>query len=252
LSDKLQSLGFSPSKADISLFYYSKGSATIFLVVYVDDIIIASSSSSAVDHLLHNLQSDFALKYLGSLHYFLGIEGSHTKEGLYLSQKKYTADVLQHAGMTACKPVTTPLLCSTKISAHDGEPLSHDDATKYRSVVSELQYLTLTRPNIAFAVNKVCQYLYFPTIVHWTAVKHILQFLKHTMNFIFMIRRSPSIMVSAFSDTDWARCTDDRKSTRGFVVFLGPNLISWCAKKQKTVSRSSTEAEYKAMADAMT
>jgi hypothetical protein len=123
LSDKLQSLGFSPSKADISLFYYSKGSVTIFLLIYVDDIIVASSSSSAVDHLLRNLQDDFALKELGPLHYFLDIEVSRTKDGLTLSQKKYTADVLQHAGMTACKPVATPLSCSTKIFAHDGKPL---------------------------------------------------------------------------------------------------------------------------------
>jgi hypothetical protein len=250
LSDKLQSLGFSPSKADISLFYYSKGSVTIFLLVYVDDIIVASSSSSAVDHLLRNLQDDFALKDLGPLHYFLDIEVSLTKDGITLSQKKYTADVLQCAGMIACKPIAIPLSCNTKISAHDGEPLSPDDATRYWSVVGALQYLTLTCLDIAFIVNKVCQYLHAPTMVHWTVVKHILQFLKHTMNSAFIIRRSPSIMVSAFFDADWNGCTDDRKFTRGFVVFLGPNLISWCAKKQKIVSRSSTDAEYKAMVDA--
>jgi hypothetical protein len=77
-------------------------------------------------------------------------------------------------------------------------------------------------------------------MVHWTVVKHNLRFLKYTMNSAFIIRRSPSVMVSAFSDMDWAGCTDDRKSTGGFAVFLGPNLISWCAKKQKTVYRSST------------
>jgi hypothetical protein len=98
----------------------------------------------------------------------------------------------------------------------------------------------------------VCQYLHAPTTVHWTAVKRILWFLKHTMNSAFIVRCSLSIMVSAFSDVDWAGCTGDKKSTGGFAVFLGPNLISWCAKKQKTVSRSSTEVEYKAMADATT
>jgi hypothetical protein len=101
----------------------------MFLLIHVDDIIVANSSSSVVDHLLRNLQDDFALKDLGSLHYFLGIEVSHTKDGLALSQKKYTTDVLQRAGMIACKPVATPLSCSTKISAHDGEPLCPDDAT---------------------------------------------------------------------------------------------------------------------------
>jgi hypothetical protein len=101
-------------------------------------------------------------------------------------------------------------------------------------------------------VNKVCQYLHAHTSAHWMTVKQILHFLRHTISLVFHIRRSPSTMISAFSDVDWAGCTDDRKSTGGFAVFLGPNLISWCAKKQKTVSRSSTEVEYKAMTDATT
>jgi hypothetical protein len=250
LSDKLQSLGFSPSKTDISLFHYKKGSITMFLLIYVDDIIIASSSSDATVTLLHALQSDFALKDLGHLHYFLGIEVTWSADSLFLSQQKYTTDLLQRAGMMRCKPAPTPLSSSAKIATHDGVRLSPEDATKYRSIVSALQYLTLTRPDISFSVNKVCQYLQAPTSVHWTAVKQILRFLKHTISFAFVIRRSSSTMVSVFSDADWAGCTDDRKSTGGFAVFLGPNLISWCAKKQKTVSRSSTEAEYKAMTDA--
>jgi hypothetical protein len=94
-SDKLQTLGFSPSKTDISLFYYKKGSVTIILLIYIDDIIVASSSSSATVDLLHNLQREFALKDLDPLHYFLAIEVSHAKEGIYLSQRKYTIDVLQ-------------------------------------------------------------------------------------------------------------------------------------------------------------
>jgi hypothetical protein len=169
---------------------------------------------------------------------------------LYLSQQKYTADLLQRAGMTTCKPAPTPLSSSSKFSAHDGVLLSPEDATKYHIVVGALQYLTLTRPDISFSVNKVCQYIHAPTSIHWTAVKRLLHFLKHTISSAFLIRRSSSTMISAFSDADWAGCTDDRKSTGGFAVFLGPNLISWCAKKQKMLSRSSTEAEYKAMANA--
>jgi hypothetical protein len=89
----------------------------------------------------------------------------------------------------------------------------------------------LTRPDISFAVNKVCQYLHSPTTIHWTAVKRILHFLKHTSNFGLHIHRSSSILVSAFSDVDWVGCSDDRKSTGGVAAFFGPNLISWCAKK---------------------
>jgi hypothetical protein len=252
LSDKLRSLGFSPSKANISLFHYNKAPVKMFLLVYVNDIIIASASSDTTTALLCTLQADLALTDLGPLHYFLGIEESRSPDGLYLSQHKYTTDLLQQAGMTACKLAPTPLPSSSKILAHDGDPLGPDDATKYHNIVGALQYLTLTHPDIFFMVNKVCQYLHAHTSAHWMTVKQILHFLKHTISSVFHIRRSPSTMISAFSDADWAGCTDDRKSTGGFAVFLGPNLISWCAKKQKTVSRSSTEVEYKAMTDATT
>ncbi|XP_071678578.1 uncharacterized protein [Lolium perenne] len=173
LSSKLQSLGFSASKADTSLFFYNKGGVSIFMLIYVDDIVVASSSEKAVAALLHDLGLDFALKDLGSLHYFLGIE-----------------------------------------------------------------------------VKKVCQFLHAPTTVHWTAVKRILRYLQGTVALGLRLSRSSSTVVSAFSDADWAGCPDDRRSTGGFAVFFGSNLISWSARKQATVSRSSTEAEYKALANA--
>jgi hypothetical protein len=146
---------------------------TMFLLVYVDDIIIASSSSVVVDNLLQDLKNAFAPKDLGPLHYFLGIEVTHSAEGIRLNQKRYTTDILQRARVTACKPAPTLLSYRTKISAHDGVPLSPEDATRYRNIVSALQYLTLTRLDILFSVNKVCQYLHSPTSVHWTAVKRI-------------------------------------------------------------------------------
>jgi hypothetical protein len=105
LSDKLQSIGFRPSQADISMFYYRKGSVVIFLFVCVDDIIVARSSSTAATTLLQDLQGDFALKDLGPLHYFLGVEVQHTMDGLCLSQSNYTWDLLDHAGMLSYKVV---------------------------------------------------------------------------------------------------------------------------------------------------
>ena len=110
--------------------------------------------------------------------------------------------------------------------------------------------MTLTRPDLAFSVNKVCQFLHAPTTEHWTAVKRILRYVKGTLDYGLKIRKSSSLCVSGFSDADWAGSLDDRRSTSGFCIFLGSNLISWSSRKQATVSRSSTEAEYKAMANA--
>jgi len=250
LSKKLCDLGFKGSKADTSLFYYIKGDVIMFMLIYVDDIIVVSSRPEAVTVLLRDLHSEFPLKDLGDLHYFLGIEVSETSNGIILTQEKYVNDLLRRVNMADCKPVSTPLSTSEKLSIYEGVPLGPEDMTRYRSIVGALQYLTLTRPDISFSVNKVCQFLHAPTTVHWAAVKRILRYLKSCVKLGLRINRSRSFLVSAYSDADWAGCPDDRRSTGGFVVFIGNNLVSWHAKKQATVSRSSTESEYKALANA--
>ena len=167
-----------------------------------------------------------------------------------MSQERYATDILKRVNMQLCKPVHTPLSTTEKLSIDEGTRLGTEDSTRYRSVVGALQYLTLTRPDISFSVNKVSQFLHSPTTSHWEAVKRILRYIKGTIGYGLKIRKSDSMLVSAFADADWAGCPYDRRSTGGFAVFLGSNLVSWCARKQATVSRSSTEAEYKALANA--
>jgi histone deacetylase 1/2 len=201
-------------------------------LIYVDDIIVASSSQEATDALLSDLKKDFALKDLGDLHYVLGMEVKKVQSGIILTQDKYATDLLRRVNMLSCKPISTPLSTSEKLSAHEGVPLDPNDAKNYRSIVGALQYLTLTRPDISFSVNKVCQFLHAPTDTHWSTVKRILRYIRQNTKIGLKIRKSNSMLVSGFSDSDWA------------------NLISWSARKQATVSRSSTEAEYKAIANA--
>lgn len=174
-------LGFIPSKVDTSLFCYHKGGYTIFVLVYVGDIIVASSSQAATNALLQDLQHDFALKDLGGLHYFLGIEVKKTQDWLLMSQQKYASDIIVRAGMKNCKAIDTPLSTSENLSLTDGEPLGAEDTTNYRSMVGALQYLTLTRLDICFTVNKVCQFLHAPTTVHWSAVKRILRYIQGSL-----------------------------------------------------------------------
>lgn len=193
---------------------------------------------------------EFAIKDLGCLHYFLGIEVVPNSTSVQLLQSKYIAELLQHANMAECHPVSTPMSTTDKLSKDGGTPLNDCDATQYRSVVGGLLYLTITRPDIAFAVSKVCQYLHEPSDAHWTAVKRILRYLKFSSATGLKIHKSSSLLLSAFTDADWVGCVDDRRSTSGFAMFLSPNLVSWSSHKQAAVSRSSMEAEYKALANA--
>jgi hypothetical protein len=144
LSSKLQQIGFKSSKADTSLFIYHKKGVSIYLLIYVDDIIMASSNSAAADALLQELREEFALKDLGELSYFLGIEVNKVRDGLLLTQGKYASDLLEKARMMNCKFVSTPLSTSEKLSLEGGVLLGPEDSTRYKSVVGGLQYLTLT------------------------------------------------------------------------------------------------------------
>lgn len=134
LSERLIQLGFKASKADASLFFFSKGCITMFVLVYVDDIIVASSSEQATSALLRDLKEQFALKDLGELHYFLGVEVHKTNGGILLTQEKYAFDLLKRVGMAYCKPVNTPLSTSEKLSLYEGTPLGAQDTTRYRSI----------------------------------------------------------------------------------------------------------------------
>jgi hypothetical protein len=136
------------------------------------------------------------------LHHFLVIQVKKQGDGIVLSQEKYAMDLLERSGMKHCKPVMTPLSTSERLSVEDGTWLGEVDSTRYKSIVGALQYLTLTRPDLAYLVNKVCQFLHAPTTVHWTTVKRILWYVHGTLKLSFKFTLDKSTLVSAFSDAD--------------------------------------------------
>jgi len=217
----------------------------LFLLLFVDDIIVTGTHSHLICALISRLQQEFPVKDLGPLSYFLGIQVSRTAAGLHLCQSKYVANLLKRTHMAEAKPAKSPCAAGSKLSRYDGEALPN--AYEYRSVVGALQYCTLTRPDIAYSVNQLCQHLHHPTSTHWVAVKRVLRFLKNSMTHGLTYHKS-SLQLNTLCDSDWAGSRDDRRSTLGFAVYLGDCLISWSAKKQPVVSRSSTEAEYRSLA----
>lgn len=159
---------------------------------------------------------------------------------------KYSLDLLQRYGMLDCKPADTPAAPNKHLSIDDGERLR--DPTYYRSLVGALQYLTLTRPEIAHSVHEVCKFMGTPRSTHLQAAKRILWYVKGSIGASLLFRPSPSNCLTVYVDSDWAGDPDDRRSTTGLCIFLGPNAVTWMSKKQSTVSRSSVEAEYQAIA----
>ncbi|XP_017183840.1 uncharacterized mitochondrial protein AtMg00810-like [Malus domestica] len=223
------------------------GGDLVILLLYVDDIILTGSNPVKSQVVIDDLAGVFDLKDMGRLSYFLGLHIQYKDDGsLFITQTKYAKDLLRKAGMDSCKPTSTPSKPHAQILAGEGRLLS--EPSQYRSLVGALQYLTFTRPDIAHSVNLVCQFMTQPTDLHMLLVKRILRYIQGTVDYGLHYTQNNHFDITAFSDSDWASDITTRRSITGFVVYLGDNPISWQSKKQSTVSRSSTEAEYKALA----
>ena len=247
LKQYLLNSGFTNSLADASLFVHSCNTSLTYVLVYVDDIIVTGNNDSVVAAVLASFANRFSIKDPTDLHYFLGIEVTRSSRGLHMMQRKYIVDLLAKNNMSDAKPVSTPLPASPKLTLNGG--LALDDASQYRSVVGSLQYLAFTRPDISYAVNRLSQFMHRPTNDHWQAAKRVLRYLAGTPTHGIIIHASSPLTVHAFSDADWAGDNDDYVSTNGYIIYIGRNPVSWSSKKQRGVARSSTEAEYRAVAN---
>ncbi|XP_028086900.1 uncharacterized protein LOC114287668 [Camellia sinensis] len=212
----------------------------IIPLLYVDDMTITGDDIVGISNLKQFLSYQFEMKDLGLLSYFLGLEISHDPSGYFLTQAKYISDLLNHAGFTDSKTITTPVDPQTHLTPLDGHLIS--DATLYSQLVGSLVYFTVTCPDIAYIVYIVSQFMVVPRSPHYDALVHILHYLKGTMFHGFHYSAHSSLQLHAFSVADWAGDPTDRHSTIGFSFFLGDSLIAWRSKKQIPVAHSSTEA----------
>jgi hypothetical protein len=240
--------GYHQSTSDYSLFTLTSGSDFTALLIYVDDVILAGTSLTEFSRIKSILDAKFQIKDLGSLKYFLGLEVAQSTAGITISQRKYCLDLLESAGLLGSKPASTPLDPSVKLH-QDDSPL-FDDIPRYRRLIGKLLYLNTTRPDITLATQQLSQFLNSPTITHYKTACRVIRYLKHNPGRGLLFPRDSEKQVLGYVDADWAGCIDSRRSTTGFCFFLGQSLISWRAKKQQTISRSSSEAEYRALSSA--
>jgi hypothetical protein len=184
-------LGFTASRCDSSLFIMHRGGATAYLLLYVDDIILTASTTALLRSIIQSLHGEFSMTDIGDLHHFLGINVHRSDAALFLSQQQYALELLERANMIGCKPIGTPVDSKAKLSAADGILLPNP--SEYRSLAGALQYLMLTRPDIAYAVQHACQFMHAPRDVHLQLIKRILCYVRGTTQLgLHIHRHSPT------------------------------------------------------------
>ncbi|XP_049387930.1 uncharacterized mitochondrial protein AtMg00810-like [Solanum stenotomum] len=235
----LRHIVFKCIRSGSSLFTIHSPAGTILLLLYVDDITVTSNNSKQIDEFVKKLSIEFSMKDLGKLSFVLSVEVIYFPNRIHLSQRKYANDLRKKVEMADAKEVSTPLV-------HEAieTPV---DSTVYRSIIGSLQYLTLTRLDITHVVNLASQFIQNPNCVHLQVVKRILRYVKGTITQGLCITSQSSLRLYGFSYVDWAGCATRRRSTTGYIIYLGANCVFWSSRKHNTVARSSIEAEYKAL-----
>nr|XP_020155993.1 uncharacterized mitochondrial protein AtMg00810-like [Aegilops tauschii subsp. strangulata] len=186
------------------------------MLLYIDDIILTTCTLDLLRQLTDHLRVEFAIKDLGPLHYFRDVEVVRRSSGFFLHQGKYAHELLDCAEMLNCKPASTPVDTKAKLFATDGSLAL--DASFYLSIVGALQYLTLTRPELQYAVQQACLHVHAPHDAHWTLVKRILQYIRRTMDLSPTLHASTATDITNYSDVDWAGCPNTRRSTLRLCV----------------------------------
>ena len=247
----ISELTFQSSPYDPCFYVRNSKDSMMIIALYVDDLLLASSSRDLLDELKEEFCKRFEMKDCGRARVCLGLEivRDPSRGLLHLNQTRYAEKVLERFGMENSSPVTTPMQAQISIGDTETEAI---DSTLYRKAIGSLMYLAVgTRPDIAFAVGRLAQFVETPTKSLWVAVKRVLRYVSGTKGFGVLYKASEELSPVGFSDSDWGGCTINRKSTSGYVFMMAGAAVSWKSRKQSCVAQSSSEAEYMALSAAV-
>ena len=219
------------------------------MLIYVDDLVLASTDLELLVKFKTYLCECFKMKELGKLKYFIGIEVARSKEGIFISQRKYSLDIIEDTGLLGSKPVSIPMEQYHQLTAEDTPLLA--DPKQYCRLVGRLVYLMITRPELCYTIHLLSQFMQQPREAHWNAALRVIRFLKGCPGQGILLRADNNLELSVYVDADWSSCPDSRRLLSAYVAFLGDSPIDWKTKRQDTLSMSSAEAEYRAMATAV-
>ncbi|XP_015159893.1 uncharacterized mitochondrial protein AtMg00810-like [Solanum tuberosum] len=256
ITNTLLSAGFIQSQQDHSLFVLKRNSRQVIIIVYVDDLLITGDDKDLIQEAKCVLHAAFKIKDLGPLKYFSGIEICRSKKGILLCQRKYTLELIAELGLGGCKPTLTPLEQNQKLTSLEYDQqcggLENDphlpNVRGYQMLIGKLLYLTLTRPDIAYSVQTLSQFMQDPKKSHLEVAHRVVRYLKNEPGLGVLMHAEGKGILTVFCDADWARCPNSRRSVTGYTVKLGQSLISWKSKKQNTVASCLAESEYRSMA----
>lgn len=217
----------------------------LIIGVYVDDLLVTGLSIGIIKEFKRQMSNKFDMSDMGKLSYYLGIEEEQGEGYIELKQKGYAKRILEKAGMSECNPTKYPMDPKECINKDEGgRPV---DATLFKSMIGGLRYLIHTRPDIAYSVGIVSRFMEKPTIMHLNAAKHILRYMRGTLDLgLVYTKNSENTVLSGYSDSDLAGHVEDRKSTGRMAFYLNECLITWVSQKQRCVALSSCEAEFMA------
>ncbi|KAK6145378.1 hypothetical protein DH2020_022198 [Rehmannia glutinosa] len=242
LSQFLTDNGFTKGKVDRTLFRIQDGESILLVQIYVDDIIFGSTNKELCDMFLNLMQGKFEMSMMGELTFFLGLQVKQLKDGTFISQTKYTRDLMKKFGIEEKSSVKIPMNTSVKMDMDaNGKPV---DQTRYRALIGSLLYLTASRPCITFAVGVCARFQSALKESHMTAAKRVLRYLKGCQEAGLWYPKEGGFKLIGYSNSDYAGCGVDRKSTSGTCQILGNILVSWFSKKQNSISTSTAEAKY--------